>query len=147
MLRRFWQWLKNFFSTVFGSSSPAPETVTGTATSTLSDTDYEFLYMQLLEGVAHGWQADRIDRFFIQLGDRGQTRPWLDWLDRFGDRLTANKTPQPQLTARMMLLSQHIEQIPKRREIGRKSAAIAQNVGPVLVAGNDAVGAAEVIVF
>jgi hypothetical protein len=130
MLRRLWQWLKRFFSKVFGTSSPTSETevVTAPSAATLSDTDYEFLYMQLLEGVARGWQADRIDRFFIQLGDRGKTQLWLDWLDRFGDRLVTNQTPQPQLTARMMLLAQQIEQLPKRREIGRKTTAIAQNI-------------------
>lgn len=130
MVRRFWQWLKRFLSNLFGSASSTSETTADAAPSaaTLSDTDYEFLYMQLLEGVSRGWQADRIDRFFTQLSDRGKTQPWLDWLDRFGDRLLASGTPQPELTPRMMLLAQQMEQLPKRREIGRKSSAIAQNI-------------------
>lgn len=130
MFRRLWQWLKRFLGKIFGQASLTPETTAAAAPepTVLGDADYEFLYMQLLEGVAHGWQADRIDRFFVQLGDRGKMAGWLDWLDRFGDRLVATQTPQPQLTTRMMLLAQQIEQLPKRREIGRKSSAIAQNI-------------------
>ncbi|MEC4805931.1 MAG: hypothetical protein SAJ12_22805 [Jaaginema sp. PMC 1079.18] len=130
MFRRLWQWLKRFWGKIFGQSSLTPKNTTSTnpEPTVLRDADYEFLYMQLLEGVAHGWQADRIDRFFTQLGDRGKVANWLDWLERFGDRLVATQTPQPQLTTRMILLAQQIEQLPKRRELGRKSNAIVQNL-------------------
>jgi hypothetical protein len=129
MLRRLWQWLKRFFGKLSGSSPQSEDSAIATPTqSSLSDADYEYLYMQLLEGVARGWQADRIDRFFVQLGDRGKTGDWLDWLNRFGDRLLSSATPHPELTTRMLLLAQHCEPFPKRREIGRKSAAIAQDL-------------------
>jgi hypothetical protein len=35
----------------------------------LTDTDYEFLFTQLLERVAHGWQQARVLRFFEKLYD------------------------------------------------------------------------------
>ena len=52
-------------------------------TSGLSDADYEFLFNQLLEGIAHGWHDRRIIKFFDQLGDRGQQADWVSWLERF----------------------------------------------------------------
>lgn len=51
--------------------------------SGLSDADYEFLFNQLLEGIAHGWHDRRIIKFFSQLGDRGQQADWVTWLERF----------------------------------------------------------------
>jgi hypothetical protein len=72
----------------------------------LSDTDYEFLYTQLLEGVTHGWQQPRVLRFFESLGDRGSQAEWVGWLRRFGDRLLASPVPNNELAARMVQLGQ-----------------------------------------
>jgi tetratricopeptide (TPR) repeat protein len=55
--------------------------------SGLSDADYEFLFNQLLEGIAHGWHDHRIIKFFNQLGDRGQQADWITWLERFRVKL------------------------------------------------------------
>lgn len=57
------------------------------AQSELSDADYEFLFNQLLEGIAHGWHDHRIIKFFNQLGDRGQQADWVTWLERFKVKL------------------------------------------------------------
>lgn len=61
--------------------------VTSLAQSGLSDADYEFLFNQLLEGIAHGWHDHRIIKFFNQLGDRGQQADWVIWLERFRAKL------------------------------------------------------------
>ena len=53
----------------------------------LSDADYEFLFNQLLEGIAHGWHERRITKFFQQLGDRGKEEDWIAWLERIGPKL------------------------------------------------------------
>jgi len=66
------------FSTVASPSVPV---------SGLSDTDYEFLFNQLLEGIAHGWHDRRIIKFFTQLGDRGKQADWVAWFDRLRDKL------------------------------------------------------------
>lgn len=53
----------------------------------LSDADYEFLFNQLLEGIAHGWHERRVIKFFQQLGDRGKQEDWIAWLERIGPKL------------------------------------------------------------
>jgi tetratricopeptide (TPR) repeat protein len=64
-----------------------PEATLLTQISGLSDADYEFLFNQLLEGIAHGWHDQRIIKFFNQLGDRGQEADWVIWLERYRTKL------------------------------------------------------------
>jgi Tfp pilus assembly protein PilF len=66
---------------------PKPESTILEQTSGLSDADYEFLFNQLLEGIAHGWHDRRITKFFNQLGDRGQQVEWVTWLERLRVKL------------------------------------------------------------
>ena len=54
--------------------------------SDLTDADYEFLFNQLLDGVAHGWNQIRIIKFFQALGTRGEERYWVAWLSKFSTR-------------------------------------------------------------
>lgn len=61
--------------------SPKPESNTPTPNS-LSDADYEFLFNQLLEGIAHGWHERRIIKFFARLSDRANQDDWIAWLER-----------------------------------------------------------------
>ncbi|GAC1453950.1 MAG: hypothetical protein NVS2B14_22130 [Chamaesiphon sp.] len=79
------------------------------ATSTLQplkDADYEYLFVQLLEGVAHGWQQARLMHFFEALGERSNTELWIDWLRRFGERLLASATVNKDIAARMVQLGE-----------------------------------------
>ena len=64
-----------------------PEENTSEPDTVLSDADYEFLFNQLLEGIAHGWHDRRITKFFQQLGDRGKQEDWIAWLERIGPKL------------------------------------------------------------
>ncbi|NEO28607.1 MAG: hypothetical protein F6K03_17450 [Kamptonema sp. SIO4C4] len=83
MLQKLWQWLKTLWKRLF-SRSPKPNASvreeqspeTETSLPPLSDTDLEFLFNQLLEGVANGWQEQRVKRFFEQTEDRVS---WEDW--------------------------------------------------------------------
>ena len=69
MLKQIWQWLKGLFQRLFGGgTSPSSasrkrslvasgfsaETSETEAPPPLSDSDYEYLFMQLVEGVALG---------------------------------------------------------------------------------------------
>ncbi|MFM2304627.1 MAG: hypothetical protein RLZZ135_2039 [Cyanobacteriota bacterium] len=72
----------------------------------LDDTDREYLFMQLLEGVAHGWQQPRVVNFFNKLRQRVRKSDWLDWLDRFGNNLLEMPVPNYELAGRMVQLSQ-----------------------------------------
>ena len=73
----------------------------------LSDADYEFLFNQLLEGIAHGWHDRRIVKFFQQLGDRAKQEDWIVWLEQVRPKLL--KLPaqsQQQLGMLMMRLGE-----------------------------------------
>jgi len=113
MLRRIWQWLKSLFRRLF---SPSKKLRGGTSDATtqpdtathkpLDDADYEYLLMQLLEGVAHGWQQQRVLQFFESLRERGSLAVWAAWLRRFGDRLLASPSPNNELAARLVQLGE-----------------------------------------
>ena len=67
--------------------SMSPEASSSAPASGLSDADYEFLFNQLLEGIAHGWHDRRIIKFFARLGDRGKQAEWVAWLSRLRGKL------------------------------------------------------------
>ena len=104
--RNFINWLKR----LFGLDKQAKnKLITGKKENTpppLEDADYEYLFMQVLEGVAHGWQTDRISRFFKVLGDRGHFDLWNSWLNRFGARLLASPNPNNELAIRMVKMGE-----------------------------------------
>ena len=88
----------------------------------LTDSDYEFLFNQLLEGVAHGWHQPRIVKFFKQLGERGQQHLWVSWLERFGVKILKISSPSgQQLGALMMRLGELTQSHAEVKEIGTLS--------------------------
>ncbi|HEY9296243.1 MAG TPA: hypothetical protein VIQ31_07710 [Phormidium sp.] len=72
----------------------------------MEKTDYEFLFMQLLEGIAHGWQQPRVEKFFAELDDRTTETQWVQWLRGFGEKLLASPAPNEELALRMLALSE-----------------------------------------
>ena len=46
--------------------------------SALTENDYEFLFNQLLDGVAHGWHLGKIIKFFSNLESRSNISQWID---------------------------------------------------------------------
>ncbi|MEC4987068.1 MAG: tetratricopeptide repeat protein, partial [Oscillatoria sp. PMC 1076.18] len=131
MLRRIWQWLKNFLNNLTGSpeaissaSTTSKDNNQGKSPSPLSDTDYEFLYTQLLEGVTHGWEEKRIVKFFQDLEARSSQEQWLSWLKRFGQRVSSASTPNRELATRMVKLGERVRTIPSVRAIGQESYKI-----------------------
>jgi tetratricopeptide (TPR) repeat protein len=100
----------------------------------LSDADYEFLFGQLLEGVAHGWHQGRIAKFFQQLEERGNPEAWIAWLERFGQKTSLVATPSmQQLGARMIRLGELTQSTPSVRQIG----AVANRIGRQLFYGTN----------
>ncbi|HEY9666699.1 MAG TPA: hypothetical protein V6C91_07830 [Coleofasciculaceae cyanobacterium] len=145
MLKQIWQWLKGLFRRLFGggtssqslsyqnrltSSSPFKEEIGGQqAPPPLSDSDYEYLFRQLLEGVSHRWQQDRIVRWFEALQGRISKADWVAWLQRFGDRVLASPSLNNELGMRLVVLAEQIETVPSLREIGE----VAYNIGRQLL--------------
>jgi hypothetical protein len=123
LLRKLWRAIQNFFTQLLGGQS-----VTGRVkvmeTIPLTDTDYEFLYMQLLDGVAHGWHEGRILIFFEKLGDRGRQKDWVEWLERFGARLQSSASLNQLLATRMIRLGELARAFPGIERIGETSYEI-----------------------
>lgn len=107
MLQNIWKsfmrWVRKTFGT--GISKPSHRVVTAELPP-LDDTDREYLFMQLLEGVAHGWQQPRAVSFFNKIRHRVRKSDWLEWLDRFGNNLLNAPVPNYELAGRMVQLSQ-----------------------------------------
>lgn len=133
MFDKVWRWLQNFLQI---SSSPnktkaalPPAAVTAGTIPPLKDEDYEFLFNQLLEGVAHGWQAPRVRRFFEQLGEQGSHAVWVQWLQRYyGPKVLAASAPNVALSQQLVLLAYQTQHLPKLMEIGAMANAIAQKL-------------------
>ena len=85
----------------------------------LTDADCEFLFNQLLEGVAHGWHQIKIAKFFQRLEEKGEPQLWVAWLERYGTKiLTSSGTYQQQLGARMIRLGELAQSHPSIKQIG-----------------------------
>ena len=126
----------NFNSSQTEQDSNQPESSMPEPISLLSDADYEFLFNQLLEGVAHGWHDRRIVKFFKQLGDRGEQVDWVAWLDRF--RVKLLKLPiqsKNQLGTIMIRLGELTQSATEVSQIG----AASQGIGRELLFGNNEV--------
>jgi tetratricopeptide (TPR) repeat protein len=120
MLRRIVQGIINFFRGLFGATAPQ-ESVTPSPSS-LSDTEYEYYFLQLLDGVSQGWSGVKVERFFEVLSDRASDEQWIAWLHRFGNARLLDDRPQGELGQKLVALSQsssrHIATL--AGEIGRK---------------------------
>jgi hypothetical protein len=108
MLKNIWQSLVRWFNQLVGrgASSRSRDRLATAQLPPLDDTDREYLFMQLLEGVAHGWQQPRAIGFFNKIRNRVRKSEWLEWLDRFGQNLLDSPVPNYELAGRMAQLSQ-----------------------------------------
>lgn len=72
----------------------------------LTDTDYEFLFLQLLEGVGHGWNSARVEKFLSDLKNRTTKDKLVNWLHNFGERLLENPVDNQMLAKQMIQLGE-----------------------------------------
>jgi tetratricopeptide (TPR) repeat protein len=94
----------------------------------LDDSDYEYLFRQLLDGVAHSWQQDRVLRWFEGLKGRITYAEWVAWLRRFGERVLASPAPNNELAMRLVLLGEQALSIPSLQEIGEVTYDIGRQL-------------------
>mgnify|MGYP000113431695 CR=1 FL=1 len=123
MLRRIWQRIVQFFRRLFGSSTSSQSSRTARRKKqaylslmreqrqaeppkSLENADYEFLFMQLLEGVAHGWQQHRVLKFMAELEGRTTEEQWVLWLRGFGEKLVVSPTRHQDLAVAMLQLAE-----------------------------------------
>ncbi|WP_242046580.1 hypothetical protein [Cylindrospermum sp. FACHB-282] len=107
MLRRLVQWLKKFFQRLFGGKqTPAQNRVNvqKELAPPLSDTDLEFLFTDLLEGVHQARGQGWAQKWLYNVEHRIPTERWVEWLQRFGEKLLAARTPNNELAARLVQL-------------------------------------------
>jgi tetratricopeptide (TPR) repeat protein len=130
LLKRIWQWIRQFFGQLFDkrSSNISIDSNSQESNRPLTDTDYEFLFSQLLEGIAHGWHEGRVLKYFEDLGRRGKSKSWVAWLERFGDKAIASSAPNLQLAARMMRLGELGQSFRQTEMIGKKSYEIGRKI-------------------
>lgn len=130
LLKRIWQWIQEFFGQLFGKRSLGTSIGSNLQESSrpLTDTDYEFLFSQLLEGIAHGWHEGRVLKYFEDLRKRGKPKSWVAWLERFGEKAIASSAPNLQLAARMIRLGELAQSFRETEMIGKKSYEIGQKI-------------------
>ncbi|MBD2356410.1 hypothetical protein H6G41_17560 [Tolypothrix sp. FACHB-123] len=107
MLKRLIQWLKNFFQGLFGgksSRSSVRRDVPKEPPPQLSDTDLEFLFNELLEGVHQARGQAWAIKWLHNIEHRISTQRWVEWLRQLEERLLAAPTPNNELASRLVQL-------------------------------------------
>jgi hypothetical protein len=107
MLKKIWQSCVRWFRKLFKQKAVRSiDRASSIELPPLDDTDREYLFMQLLEGVAHGWQQPRAINFFNKIRQRVRKSDWLEWLERFGNNLVEAPVPNYELANRLVQLGQ-----------------------------------------
>ncbi|MBD2563784.1 MULTISPECIES: hypothetical protein [Nostoc] len=109
MLKRLFQWLKKLFQSLFGgkqTTSKSRGNVEKEPAPPLSDTDLEFLFNELLQGVHQARGEEWARKWLHNIEHRIPTERWVDWLGRFGDKLLASPTPNNEMAARLVQLGE-----------------------------------------
>ncbi|MEH1804646.1 MAG: hypothetical protein V7L28_04700 [Nostoc sp.] len=131
MLKRLFQWLKKLFQSLFGgkqNTSKSRGNVQKEPAPPLSDTDLEFLFNELLQGVHQARGEAWAQKWLHNIEHRITTQEWVEWLGRFGDRLLASPTPNNEMAARLVQLGEL-----SIGEIGD----VAYNIGMQLLTRNE----------
>ena len=99
------------------------------SSSILSDADYEFLFNQLLDGVANGWNQLRIIKFFSNLGSRGEEAHWVAWLEKFSAKIpNVTNDSQRRLGAIMLRLAEVTQSAAELSQLSAISAQIGKKL-------------------
>ncbi len=111
MFKRLIQWLKKFFQALFGGNTTKPKSkivssVEKKPAPPLSDTDLEFLFTELLEGVNQARGQAWALKWLHNIEHRVSTERWLEWLNKFGDKLLASTAPNNELATRLVQLGE-----------------------------------------
>ncbi|MEH1795601.1 hypothetical protein CDG79_31380 [Nostoc sp. 'Peltigera membranacea cyanobiont' 232] len=109
MLKRLFQWLKKLFQSLFGgkqTTSKSRGNIQKEPAPPLSDTDLEFLFTELLQGVHQARGEVWAQKWLHNIEHRITTEDWVEWLERFGEKLLASPTPNNEIAARLVQLGE-----------------------------------------
>ncbi|MFH7027913.1 MAG: hypothetical protein ACHBN1_21575 [Heteroscytonema crispum UTEX LB 1556] len=109
MLRRLIRWLKRFFQSLFDANQTPVKSggvVEKQPPPPLTDTDLEFLFNELLEGVHQARGQAWAQKWLHNIEHRVPTERWVEWLRGFGERLLASTSPNNELAVRMVQLGE-----------------------------------------
>ena len=94
----------------------------------LKDQDLAFLFHQLLEGVANGWQVNQVEQFFQRLVPRVTIEIWLEWLQKYRSQLLTSPSANYQSAARMITLGEVTASLPFLRPVGDLAYEIGEEL-------------------
>jgi hypothetical protein len=103
MFKGIWRPISKWWQSLVGAP-PQKALAASADLPPLTDPDYEYLFMQLLEGVSHGWQQPRAIEFFRKIKQRAPKSQWVAWMNTFGDRSVNSPNPNEELARRMIQL-------------------------------------------
>ncbi|MEM7554101.1 MAG: hypothetical protein AAF378_08370 [Cyanobacteria bacterium P01_A01_bin.84] len=109
MLKRLLEFIKNFFRRLFGGKKNLPTNKVNTQHQPplpLGDSDLEFLFTELLEGVNQARGQSWALKWLHNIEGRVTTERWLEWLDKFGQKLLSSSNPNNELGSRMVQLGE-----------------------------------------
>ena len=113
MLKRLVNWFKKFFQGLFGTNQQSSQNLRSSANTSpssppppLNDTDLEFLFAELLEGVHQARGQAWAEKWLINIEHRVPEQRWVEWLKKFGDKLLAAPTPNNELASRLVQLGE-----------------------------------------
>ena len=113
MLKRLVQWFKKLFQELFGTKQQSSQDLRGSSHSSpssppppLNDTDLEFLFAELLEGVHQARGQAWAEKWLLNIEHRVPQQRWVEWLNKFGDKLLAAPTPNNELASRLVQLGE-----------------------------------------
>ena len=113
MLKRLVNWFKKFFQGLFGTNQQSSQNLRSSANTSpssppppLNDTDLEFLFAELLEGVHQARGQAWAEKWLINIEHRVPEQRWVEWLQKFGDKLLAAPTPNNELASRLVQLGE-----------------------------------------
>jgi hypothetical protein len=103
MFKGIWRPVSKWWQSLVGTT-PQKALAASADLPPLTDPDYEYLFMQLLEGVSHGWQQPRAIEFFRKIKQRAPKSQWIAWMNTFGNQAVNSPTPNEELARRMIQL-------------------------------------------
>jgi tetratricopeptide (TPR) repeat protein len=110
MLRRLVQRFIKFIQDIFGGkqtpSTKLKEMHAVRELPELTNSDLEFLFTQLLEGVHQARGQHWAQRWLQNIEHRVSQQRWLEWLGHFGNKVLASSAPNYELASRMVELGE-----------------------------------------